>query len=105
MFNKLDEHYVFYHDENCYMPEYFCRALEEAKSKANEVLPPMYVVIVESIDFGGSDTVGCFPEMQKAINFMRGWTGYGDILALYRTDQRIGYVDCWDRYMTYTPLA
>lgn len=100
--NSLYEDAKFSHDDNCWFPSLGCAALDRASKSAYDVLPPVFVVSKTMIDFGGSTRdVGSFISEHEAIDFMLHWTGNGDCLQLYRTDQLVGYVDLWSRCLAF----
>lgn len=100
----LKERLVFYHDENCYMPEPMCDAIARAGMSLRDLRP--YRVTKTSIDFGFRMTaIRSFATEAEAIDFMLAYDGDGDCLHLrhgqMHDEQVIGYVDLWERELRF----
>ena len=96
----LKEELVFYHDENCYMPEPFCDAIERAGMALRDLKP--YRVTKTMVDLGFQvSAVRSFATEHEAIDFMLTYDGDGDCLHLVHgqlwDEETIGYVDLWKR--------
>lgn len=97
---------VYYHDENCFMPEPYCKALLDAEEKL-KAFAPVYSVSKLMVDDGyKSYTLASFDTEQEAVDFMLNYTGNGDALHLNHGDDLIAYADLWchEIVVTYVPV-
>lgn len=89
---SLTEIPVFYHDENVWMPELVCSALDRAEDM---LAGDVYVVTRTMIDCGSERTLCCFAELDDALNYMDNYSGCGDYLHCYYHDELIAGNDLW----------
>jgi len=102
--SDLKERLVFWHDENCYMPESYCDALRRAGLALREARP--YLVTKTMVDLGFSEhPVRSFVTETEAVSFMLSYDGDGDCLHLEHDQQVVGYVDLWRRELSFVPVV